>query len=327
MTPDPALTKFRTVIYAWLLIASISVTPAAARTVTFAYQTPTLNSVLPLIVGQDFGFFSAEGLEVKTIFIRGGPTAIAALVGGDVDYTIAAGVPAVRAIVQGAPVTIVSGLQPYMDYTLIGAKGITQLNDLKGKIVGVTGAGGIAEYAAVEGLAKKGIVRDRDYKILYGVGNSPARAQSLEAGRIHASPFSFLERIELEQKGFPVLFEIGKVLPGFPFVVILSSKRKVETDAEGVTALLRGMKRGLDFLRSDKEKVAAAIIRKNQFGDPATVRKTVYQFSDLYSISITKEDIESLISAARIEAEAKKFGGAEKFLAGTILEKALGKGR
>jgi len=97
MTPDPALTKFRTVIYAWLLIASISVTPAAARTVTFAYQTPTLNSVLPLIVGQDFGFFSAEGLEVKTIFIRGGPTAIAALVGGDVDYTIAAGVPAVRA--------------------------------------------------------------------------------------------------------------------------------------------------------------------------------------------------------------------------------------
>ena len=300
---------------------------ASAKPVTFAYQTPTLNSTLPLIVGVDFGFFAAEGLEVKTVFIRGGPTAIAALVGGDVDYTIVAGVPAVRAIVQGAPVIIASGMQPYMDYTLIGAKGITQLNDLKGKIVGVTGAGGIAEYAAVEGLAKKGLVRDRDYKILYGVGNSPARAQSLEAGRIHASPFSFLERIELEQKGFPVLFEIGKVLPGFPFVVILSSKRKVETDPEGVTALLRGMKRGLDFLKNDKEKVAAAVIRKNQYGDPATVRKTVYQFSDLYSISITRDDIEALFAAARIEAEAKKFGGAEKFFNGAILSKALGQSR
>jgi len=309
------------------LSAAAGPTPAAAKPVTFAYQTPTLNSTLPLIVGVDFGFFAAEGLEVKTVFIRGGPTAIAALVGGDVDYTIVAGVPAVRAIVQGAPVTIVRGMQPYMDYTLIGAKGINQLNDLKGKIVGVTGAGGIAEYAAVEGLAKKGLVRDRDYKILYGVGNSPARAQSLEAGRIHASPFSFLERIELEQKGFPVLFEIGKVLPAFPFVVILSSKRKVETDPQGVTALLRGMKRGLDFLRTDKEKVAAAIIKKNQFGDPATVRKTVYQFSDLYSISITKDDIEALFAAARIEAEAKKFGGAEKFFAGTVLTKALSQSR
>ena len=256
-------------LFASFVITTISsAQPASARPVTFAYQTPTLNGTLPLIVGIDFGFFAAEGLEVKTVFIRGGPTAIAALVGGDVDYTVVAGVPAVRAIVQGAPVTIVSGMQPYMDYTLIGAKGINQLNDLKGKIVGVTGAGGIAEYAAVEGLAKKGMVRDRDYKILYGVGNSPARAQSLEAGRIHASPFSFLERIELEQKGFPVLFEIGKVLPGFPFVVIISSKRKVETDPEGVTALLRGMKRGLDFLRSDKEKVAAAIIRKTSSAIP-----------------------------------------------------------
>lgn len=310
------------------LIASFGCGKSAlAKSLTFAYQTPTLNSVLPLIVGTDFGFFTAEGLEVKTVFIRGGPTAAAALVGGDVDCIFIAGVPAVRAIVQGAPLTIISGIQPYMDYTLIGAKGINQPNDLKGKIVGVTGAGGIAEYAAVEGLAKKGLVRDRDYKILYGVGNSPSRAQALEAGRIHASPFSFLERLELEQKGFPVLFDIGKVLPGFPFVVILASRHKVEADPEGVMALLRAIKRGIDFLRADKEKVAAAVIKKGTFGDPATIRKTVYQFSDVYSVSMTREDIAALIGAARIEAEAKKFGGPEKFFAQNLLAKALGQSK
>ena len=170
-------------------------------------------------------------------------------------------------------------------------------------------------------------MRDRDYKILYGVGNSPARAQSLEAGRIQASPFSFLERLELEQKGFPVLFDIGKVLPGFPFVVILAGKRKVESDPESVVALLRGMKRALDFLKTDKEKVAAAVIKKNIFGDPTTIRKTVYYFSDLYSISITRDEIESVIAAARIEPEAKKFGGADKFFAAAPLAKALAQSR
>lgn len=322
------MTRFLAALF--LTSFTIAVPPvelAAAKTVTFAYQTPTLNSILPLIVGLDFGFFATEGLEVKTIFIRGGPTAAAALVGGDVDYTFVAGVPAVRAIVQGAPLVIVGGIQPYMDYTLIGAKGITQVNDLKGKIVGVTGAGGIAEYASVEGLAKKGLVRDRDYKILYGVGNSPARAQALEAGRIQASPFSFLERLELEQKGFPILFDIGKVLPGFPFVVIISTKRKVETEPEGVTALLRAMKRSLEFLKTDREKVAAAVVKKNTFGDPATVRKVVNQFADLYSISITKEEIDAVITAARVESEAKKLGGAEKFFAGPLLSKALGQSR
>ena len=123
------------------------------------------------------------------------------------------------------------------------------------------------------------------------------------------------------------MFDIGKVLPGFPFVVVISGKRKIETDPEGVTALLRAMKRSLDFLKIDKEKVAAAVIRKGIFGEAATVRKTVNQFSDVYSISITKDDIEAVIAAARIEAEAKKFGGAERFFAAAPLSKALGQGR
>lgn len=300
---------------------------AATKTVNFASNTPTLSGTLPLVVAQEFGFFAAEGLDVKTVLIRGGPTAMAALVGGGVEYTFVAGVAAVRAIAQNAPMQIISGIQPYMDYTLIGAKGITNVNDLKGKVVGVTGPGGIAEFAAVEGLAKKGLVRDRDYKILYGVGNSPARAQALETGKIQASPFSFLERLELERKGFLSLFDIGAVMPGFPFVVIVTSKQKVETDPEGIVAMLRAIKRGLDFLSSNQDKVAAAVIKKNKFGDPATVRQVINQFASLYSISITKEDIESLIAATRIEAEAKKFGGSEKFFTRQFLTKVLGQSR
>lgn len=300
---------------------------AATKVVNFAANTPTLNGTLPLMVAQDFGFFAAEGLDVKTVFIRGGPTAMAALVGGGVEYTLVAGVAAVRAIAQIAPMTIVSGIQPYMDYTLMGAKGIAGVNDLKGKVVGVTGPGGIAEFAAVEGLAKKGLVRDRDYKILYGVGNSPARSQALETGKIHASPFSYLEKLELEKKGFPILFDIGSVMPGFPFVVIVTSRQKVDSDPDGIVSMLRGMKRGLDFLAGNREKVADAVIKKNKFGDPATVRQVVNQFAAVYSIAISREDIESLIAATKIEAEAKKLGGVDKFFTRQFISKVLGPGK
>jgi ABC-type nitrate/sulfonate/bicarbonate transport system substrate-binding protein len=316
-----------------LIVASIMIAWACwapvieAKPVTFAYNTPTLSGTLPIVVAQDFGFFAAEGLEVKTVFIRGGPTAMAALVGGGVDYIFVAGVAAVRAIAQNAPMIIISGMQPYMDYTLIGARGITSVDELKGKMVGVTGPGGVAEFAAVEGLAKKGLVRDRDYKILYGVGNSPARAQALETGKIQASPFSFLERLELERKGFPALFDIGSVIPGFPFVVIVSGKQKIESDSEGVVALLRAINRGLEFLKKNPDKVADAVIKKNTFGDPATVRKVIHQFAGLYSISISKEDIDSLIAATRIEAEAKKLGGAEKFFTQQFVLKAVSQSR
>jgi NitT/TauT family transport system substrate-binding protein len=234
-------------------------------------------------------------------------------------------VAAVRAIAQNAPMLIISGMQPYMDYTLLGAKGISSVNDLRGKVVGVTGPGGIAEFAAVEGLAKKGLVRDRDYKILYGVGNSPARAQALETGKIQASPFSFLERLELEKKGYPILFDIGEVIPGFPFVVIATSRQKIEADPEGIVVLLRGINRGLDFLKRNPEKVAAAVIKKNTFGEPATVRRVIHQFAGVYSTAISRDDIEALIAATRIEAEARKLGGAEKFFTRQFLAKAVGR--
>jgi ABC-type nitrate/sulfonate/bicarbonate transport system substrate-binding protein len=303
-------------------------TIAAAKIVNFASNTPTLSGTLPLFVAQEFGFFAAEGLDVRTVLIRGGPTAMAALVGGGVEYAFVAGVASVRAIAQNAPITIVSGIQPYMDYTLMGAKGITSVNDLKGKIVGVTGPGGIAEWSSVESLAKKGLVRDRDYKILYGVGNSPARAQALETGKIQASPFSFLEKLELERKGFPSLYDVGAVLPGFPFVVIITSKTKAESDSESIIQMLRGIKRGLDFLSTNQERVAAAVSKKNNnFGDAATVRLVVNQFAKQYSIAISREDIESLIAATRIEAEAKKLGGPDKFFTRQFVTKALRQNR
>jgi ABC-type nitrate/sulfonate/bicarbonate transport system substrate-binding protein len=314
-----------------VIVAAVSfVSPVQitrAKTITLAYQTPTLSSNLPIFTAAELGLFAAENLEVKTVFIQGGPTAMAALIGGDVDYVKVAGIPAARAIAFGAPVVIAGGFQPYIDYSLLGSKKINNLNDLNGKVVGVTGAGGIAEFATVEGLAKKGFVRDRDYKILYGVGNSPARAHALEIERIQASPFSFTEKLELERKGFPLLFDIGKVVPKFPFSLLLTSKRKADTAPEEITAVLRVLKRSMDLIKSDKEKVLAAVLRKRVYEDPVIARKLIDQFSELYSIAFAKEDVEALLAAAKLETEAKKVGGPEKFFLGPVLAKALGPAR
>jgi NitT/TauT family transport system substrate-binding protein len=306
-----------------VIVCATSARTVVAKPITLAYQTPTLGSNLPIFVAVELGLFAAENLEVKTVFIQGGPTAMAALIGGDVDYVKVAGVPADRAIAQGTPLVIAGGFQPYIDYSLIGAKKINTLNELRGKIVGVTGAGGIAEFATVEGLARKGFVRDRDYKILYGAGNSPARAQALDVGRIHAAPFSFVEQLELEQRGFPFLFDIGKVMPKFPFVVLLTSRRKAESAPDEIVAFLRIMKRSMDIIRTDKDRVVTAITRKKTFGDPNIVRKVVDHFAEFYSIAITKEDVEQLAAISNVELEMKKLGGAEKFFLGPVVAKVL----
>ena len=199
---------------------------ALAKPVTLGYQTPTLSSNLPIFAAAEMGLFASANLEVKTVFIQGGPTAMAALIGGDVDYVKVAGIPAVRAIAQGAPVVIAGGFQPYIDYSLLGSKKVNNLHDLKGKVVGVTGAGGIAEFAAVEGLARSGFMRDRDYKILYGVGNSPARAYALEIEKIQASPFPLRKSWSWKGRAFRCSLISGKSYPNSRSLYCLQAGEK-----------------------------------------------------------------------------------------------------
>jgi ABC-type nitrate/sulfonate/bicarbonate transport system substrate-binding protein len=116
-------------------------------------------------------------------------------------------------------------------------------------------------------------------------------------------------------------------MPKFPFSVLLTSKRKAETAPEEITAFLKVMKRSMDLIRTDKDRVLAAVLKKRTYEDPVIARKLIDQFADLYSIAIAKEDVDALIAAGRMEAEAKKFGGAEKFFLGPVVAKALGQAR
>ena len=309
-------------LVAWMIGSPSCVEVVAAKPITLAYQTPTLGSNLPIFIAVELGLFATENLEVKTVFIQGGPTAMAALLGGDVDYVKVAGVPAARAIAQGTPLVIAGGFQPYIDYTLIGAKKITTLNDLRGKIVGVTGAGGIAEFATVEGLARKGLVRDRDYSVLYA-GNSPARVNALESGVIHAGAFSANEKVVMEERGFPLLLETGKALPEFPFMVIVTYRQKLKNNPAEVVAFLRALRSAMSVIQNSKDKVIAAAAKKDPNANVNVLRKSLDYTLDSFSIALGKKNIQALVSAAKLNVNLDAPGSSEKFFVDEFLTRAL----
>src|SRR5882724_532400 len=77
ITPPLQYSKLIRIFFTLLVpstIASLScVEFATAKRHTIAYQTPTLGSNVPIIVATELGFFAAENLHVKTVFIPGGP--------------------------------------------------------------------------------------------------------------------------------------------------------------------------------------------------------------------------------------------------------------
>src|SRR5437016_10973867 len=129
------------------------------------------NSEIPVRVALVRGFFKAQGLQIEPIFIRGGPAAIAALVSGEVDFASIGGAQAVmRGKARGLDVSIIGSISNQTNYVLLGNKQTRTVEGLKGKVIGITGAGAFSEFAVRAFLDPSKDV------ILRAVGNTTMRA-------------------------------------------------------------------------------------------------------------------------------------------------------
>lgn len=291
-----------------------------ARTLTVAYPSPSWNTSLPVETAKGFGMFAAEGLEVRPVHVRGGPIVLAALVSGEADYAVMAGITAVTSIHKGADVAIIGGHTAYIDQVLMGAKGVSKLSDLKGKVIGVTGAGGITEFATVEALSRKGLVRNKDYTVLYA-GNSPARVHALENNVVQAAAFSAIEKAAMEQKGYPLILETGKTIPEFPFMVLVTSRQKIEANPAEVTAFLRALRSAMRFIQNNKEKVILAAVKKDPTANVNLLRKSLDYTVDSFSISLSKKNIEALVAAAKLGVNLDTPAALERFFVDDFIKK------
>ena len=221
---------------------------------------------------------------------------------------------------RGSPRTERSGSMSILLGEEIGAKGVTRLSELKGKVVGVTGSGGVTEFATVEALARKGLLRDKDYTILYS-GNSPARVNALENGLVQAAAFSAIEKVIMEQKGYPLLLETGKAIPEFPFMVIVTSRQKIKANPSEVSAFLRAVRNSMNLIQNSKEKVIAAALKKDPNANVSVLRKSLDYTADSFSINLGKKNIQALVNAAKLGVNLDAPANLEKFFLDDFMNK------
>jgi ABC-type nitrate/sulfonate/bicarbonate transport system substrate-binding protein len=256
-----------------ILISCATVQAAESRNITLGLVSPNLSTQLPIVVAQQAGFFKDEALNVHSVTIAsGGTLMVAILTSGHADLVVSGVAAIMRAIDRGAPVTVVSGFQNKIDFALIGSKGVTRLEDLRGKTVGVTSAGSFSEFAVLEALKRRGFYRDKDYKLI-AAGSTHLRIGALKGGKVDAIPLSSGERHTLEDEGYPVLLEVGKVVPEIPLAVLVAAKP--------FAAKLRG--------------------------NPETQRRALDYFAQDLDVEIQRENIVALLAALGIKGEPERF--------------------
>jgi len=156
-------------------------------------------SMTAVYVAKHLGIFEGYGYDARILVLE--PRAgIGALLSGDLDCYTAVGSTA-RAALRGAPVRVGLVSLNRSDFILVANKEISNIDQLRGKVIGGYTPQGTVNVVLAEVLRRKGL-RSDEYKI---VNAGTARAAALASGTVPAAMLNSVETVRLMKQGFHVL--------------------------------------------------------------------------------------------------------------------------
>ncbi|HYT53847.1 MAG TPA: ABC transporter substrate-binding protein [Verrucomicrobiae bacterium] len=267
------------------------------------------NNQLPFRVAIAKGFFKDQGLTLEPIFVRGGPIAITALISGNVDFASIGGAQAaIRSNARGLDLQIIASLSNYTNYTLLGSKEAKSVEDLRGKIVGVTGAGAFSDFAIRIYLKRHSLDPDRDVT-LRAIGGTALRAIALERGVVSAAPFSAEDTVRLLDKGFPMIVNLNEALR-IPQSVFVTRGEVLQKYPETTKRFLKAVITGMQFAKHNKQEAIKTGFAAGLQGDPDVVNRAYDLFSPGYAtdLSVAQDGIQIMLDEdIRAGVVDKKF--------------------
>jgi len=254
------------------------------KNIRMVFVSLAWNSEIPFRAALARGFFKQQGLQVEPILIRGGPAAIAALVSGEVDYAAIGGAQAVfRSRARGLDLSIIGCTSSTTNYILLGNKQTRTIEDLRGKTIGITGAGTYSEFAVKTFLKKFNINPDKDV-VLRAIGGTVLRAAAIERGIIAAAPFSPEDGVRLIKAGYSVISNLNESL-GIPQNIIVSRNEVLEKYPETTKRVLKAYIQGINLAKFNKKEAIKAGYESGLQGDPDIVSAAY----DLYAPGLTSD--------------------------------------
>ena len=228
----------------------------------------------PLFAAIESGAFKKYGMEVR--YIVTGARSIQALIGGSVNYAQGVSSRTVpSAVLAGFDAVLIANFSDKFLFTMHSAPEITSLQDLRGKIVGVSGLGGSTDFATRVALREAGLVPDKDVMIR-GVGGVPETVAALRARLVHAGTLSPPSSFVAQKAGFKMLFDMTSL--GVDYVSSGLGVKKTWLVANRVEAkqFVMAMIEGTKALTTDEEFAMRVLTKHTRIADREVLKQSYH---------------------------------------------------
>ncbi len=235
-----------------LLAAALPPVQAAEKTaklpaVRIGYVSRSILD-MPFIIARDRGYFREEGLEPELIFMKAAQT-IPAMLAGGIDFGTATGT-AVAAAISGVDVRIVFALTDKPSFDLLSHPSISTLQQMRGKKLGITAFGALAEILARQIFLANKIPPEQ--VTFLPLGTSDVLYIALKAGTIDATMLQIPQTFLAQDEGFKKLAagaDVYRAVQGG----LTTTRATTSERPELVTKMIRATQKGLRLIRSDRK--------------------------------------------------------------------------
>ena len=285
---------------------------AESKKIVFAYSS--IGSMATGVwMAKDSGAFDKYGIPADIIFISSGPVVVQALIGGDLQVGSAASNAVINAVLNGAPIVAIGGTANRPYHRLFVQSEINRIEDLKGKILGVTRFGSITDNLTRILLRKYGLDNSVNVRQMGGTLEVAAAFQNRQiagavTGDLRVTPPS-------QPKILLQLIDLG--IP-YSMNMLAVSREMLKRDPDTAEKIVRAYSEGVAFMNQNKERALKIIAKYAHMTDPKQT-EVHYRDSVTYLDRIPRAEPEAVQTI--LEFVGKKGVAPETFQDNSIIDK------
>jgi NitT/TauT family transport system substrate-binding protein len=256
----------------------------------------------------DQKLFDVYGVNVE-LTQSAGTTMIRALDSGSLQVAIVGGGQALSAYLKGVEVRIISGLVNIVPFQLWAKPEISQLKDLKGKLIANTPPGTSLNLANQILLMRAGLDPLRDVKLV-AFGRLGLVSQALFTGVVDAALLSPPDTIEARKSGLRMLIDLATARIPCPFTSVVTTKTVLEKSPASLDRFLRGILHGIKLALTNPDMAKKTLSRNMRLTEPEAVEE-VYQRAILAYERVPmvpKEAIDTVVKLSTGPSNRNPFG-------------------
>jgi len=255
-----------------LIVTASAATAQELKRITVGY--PSLAFTQSHIwIAKEQGLFRKYGLDVDPIFLRGGQVATQTLAAGEPPIVNVGTV--IQANLTGYNLVLVASMENKFYQLVFVRPGISSLEQLKGKRLGISGFGSITHYAAQILLKHLNLEPNKDVALI-AAGPDAERLGAMTAGKLDAAFFNLSTAPIARKMGFTDLLQIADLGVEVQGNGLATSRAYLKTNRDTVRNAMKGYLEAIHFIHAHKlesQKVFAKYMRT----DDPEVLESSYQ--------------------------------------------------